>query len=96
MATELVEILKNWILGCLVINILFPFWNMTGAKTKITNAQRKKAISKMWISCERYLTALCIITKNKPEIIIKPIAINDCGILLEKSLMIFIEYNDEP
>jgi len=35
-------------------------------------------------------------TKNKPEIIIKPIAINDCGILLEKSLMIFIEYNDEP
>jgi len=42
------------------------------------------------------LTALCIITKNKPDIIIKHIAINGFGMLLVKFLIFLIEGKGKP
>jgi hypothetical protein len=55
---------------------------ITGARTKITKAHLKKAISKICISEDKYFTALCIKTKHKPDIIIMKIAIKEIGILL--------------
>ena len=55
---------------------------ITGARTKITKAHLKKAISKICISVDKYFTALCIKTKHKPDTIIMKIAIKEIGTLL--------------
>ena len=76
--------------------MLLPCWKINGAKTNTTNAQRKNAISKICTSFDKYLTALCIITKNKPDIIMKHIAINGFGMLLVKFLIFLIEGKGKP
>ena len=66
---------------------------MIGARTNITSAHLKNAISKIWTSLDKYLTALCIKTKNKPDKIIIKIAIKGAGIFvltLLKYLMILL------
>ena len=47
----------------------------------------------MWISLDRYLAALCIITKLNPEIIIKMIEIDVKDNLFRDDLKFFINNN---
>ena len=69
---------------------------MIGASTKITKAQRKNAISKICTSFDNYFTALCIKTKNKPDITIRLIDINGFGNLLTNLFNIPEKYTNHP
>ena len=72
---------------------LLPCCKIIGASTKITKAHRKNAISKICTSFDKYLTALCIKTKNKPDITMRLIAISGFGNLLTNLFNIPAKYN---
>ena len=67
------------------------FVNVKGTNTNITSAHLKKVISKTLTLLDKYLTAMCIIIKLNPDIIIKIIGIDAAEKLLNYSTKLYIQ-----